>query len=116
MASSKVAATKKIGEALDVSFIMLATPKENAFSDGATVRVVQECSLTEVLSILRALKSGKKNATVDKFKLDEAGSILVIKGSVQPMSNDLRTIKLDGVEYPLTDAKTEFVSEFVEIN
>lgn len=115
MASSKVTATKKIGDAIDASFIILAAPKDNAFSDGSTVRVVQECSLTEVLNILRSLKLGKKNTTIDKFKLDEAGSILVIKGTVQPMAHDMRTIKLDGVEYPLTDEKSEFVSSFVEI-
>lgn len=113
--ASKVTATKKVGEMLDASFIILATPVDKAFTDGSTVRVIQECSLTEVLNILRALKAGKKNATVDKFKLDEAGSLLVIKGTVQPMAQDMRTIRLDGVDYPLTDAKTEFVSEFVEI-
>lgn len=113
--ATKVTAKTKVAEKLDDSFIIMATPVEKEFSDGSTIRVVQECSLSEVLNILRALKQGKKVASVEKYGLEEAGSVLVIKGSVQPMSGDMRSIQLDGVEYPLTDAKSEFSSSFVDI-
>lgn len=105
--------TKKVGESTTDSFIILATPKEKAFSDGSTIRVIQDCQLTEALHILRIITGADTDPNYADFKLNEVSSVMLIHGAVVPMTTDMSAVDVDGTQYKLKENNIEFVTEFI---
>lgn len=91
-------------------YVIVVLPKDR-FGDGSTIRLIHELSLTEALSLLRAIKNKEVNKAPYKTYFepeDQIGTLCLIKGTVQKLQDDLDSVLVDGDEFKLIDKEATY--------